>query len=391
MDTKQLYQQYIVGNYKRADVCFVSGQGSLLLDESGKEYIDLGSGIAVNTLGIADEGWADAVAAQLRQLAHCSNLYYSRPQAQLAEVLCRRTGLQKVFFSNSGAEANETMIKAARKYAADLHGDGVRPVIISLQNSFHGRTLAALAATGQPAYHRDFSPFPGGFCYAEPNNMESLRQRLEENKGRCCAILLELVQGEGGVLAMTAAFVAQAAALAREQGLLLLIDEVQTGNGRTGTLYAFEQYGIQPDILSTAKGLAGGLPLGATLFGEKTAQTLTPGSHGSTFGGNPACAAAALYILGRLDEAFLAQVRQKSERVRTRLAGLPGVVHLDGLGLMLGVKTRRPAAEVQAECLAKGVVVLTAKDKIRLLPALNIPGALLDRGLDVLAETMGRE
>ncbi|MDR3314178.1 MAG: aminotransferase class III-fold pyridoxal phosphate-dependent enzyme [Oscillospiraceae bacterium] len=386
MTTQELTDQYIAGTYARLPVTFVRGAGSLLWDADGKEYIDLGSGIAVNGLGLADAGWADAVAAQLRQIAHASNLYYTQPQAQLAKALCERTGMQKVFFANSGAEANECMIKCARKYAADRWGENTRPGVIALKNSFHGRTLATLAATGQEAFHHDFGPFPTGFYFAEANNIQDLARVLAENEGRCCALLLEPVQGEGGVVPLTQEYVQQAAALVKSREMLLLFDEVQTGNGRTGTLFAFEQYGVQPDLLSTAKGLAGGLPLGACLFGETTKDTLGAGSHGSTFGGNPACAAGALYTLSRIDDALLAEVRAKGARIRQRLEGAPGIQSVTGLGLMLGLQTVRPAKEVLADCLHQGVVVLTAKEKVRLLPALNIPTDVLERALDVICQ-----
>jgi acetylornithine/N-succinyldiaminopimelate aminotransferase len=382
MNTQQTAEQYLANTYARFPVTFARGEGSLLWDEQGREYIDLGSGIAVNTLGLADMAWADAVSAQLRTLAHVSNLYCTEPQAALAKALCERAGMRKVFFSNSGAEANEAMIKAARKWAADQWGDGARPVIVTLENSFHGRTCATLAATGQTALHEGFAPLPAGFRHARPGDVDDLRAKLDDD---CCAVMLELVQGEGGVEALEPAYVRALAALAEEKGLLLLLDEVQTGNGRTGTLFAYEQYGIRPDIVSTAKGLAGGLPLGATLFGERTAEALGPGSHGSTFGGNPAVCTGALHVLSRIDEALLGEVRAKAAHIRKRLAEMPGVLGVCGLGLMVGVETGRPAKEIVNECLAKGAALLTAKEKVRLLPALNIPWALLDRGLDVLA------
>ena len=381
MNIKQTAEQYVANTYARFPVTFTRGKGSLLWDEAGKEYIDLGSGIAVNTLGLADDAWADAVSAQLHTLAHASNLYYTQPQAELAKLLCQRASMEGVFFSNSGAEANECMIKCARKWAVDQWGDGTRPVIVTLENSFHGRTCATLAATGQPALHAGFAPLPVGFRYARPNDIESMRAAIGDD---CCAIMIELVQGEGGVVALDTEYVQELAAIAAKRNLLVLIDEVQTGNGRTGTLFAYEQYGIQPDIVSTAKGLAGGLPLGATLFGPKTAHTLGPGSHGSTFGGNPAVCAGAINVLSRIDEELLREVRAKAAHIRQRLQGAPGVLGVTGLGLMLGIETARPAKEIVDECLARGVALLTAKQKVRLLPALNIPQELLDRALDVL-------
>jgi len=383
MSTQQTTEQYVANTYARFPVTFTRGEGSLLWDDAGKEYVDLGSGIAVNTLGLADSAWADAVSAQLHTLAHTSNLYYTQPQAALAEALCQRAGMQRAFFSNSGAEANECMLKAARKWSNDRWGEGQRPAIVTLEGSFHGRTYATLAATGQPALHAGFAPLPVGFRYARPNDIEDMRAKLDDT---CCAVMIELVQGEGGVNVLEPSYVQALAALVKKQDLLLLIDEVQTGNGRTGTLFAFEQVGLAPDMVSTAKGLAGGLPLGATLFGERTAETLTAGSHGSTFGGNPACCSGALHVLGRLDETLLADVRAKGEFIRQSLEGAPGVLGVTGMGLMLGIETVRPAKDIVAECLARGVALLTAKEKVRLLPALNIPWNLLEQGLGVLKE-----
>ena len=381
MNTQQTAEQYLAGTYARFPVTFTHGEGSLLWDEAGKEYIDLGSGIAVNTLGLADAAWADAVSAQLRTLAHTSNLYYTGPQAELAKALCERTGMQNVFLSNSGAEANECMIKAARKWSNERFGEGKKPVIVTLEGGFHGRTYATLAATGQTSLHEGFAPLPTGFRYAKPNDLEDMKAKLDDT---CCAVMIELVQGEGGVNVLEKKYVQALAALVKEKDLLLLVDEVQTGNGRTGTLFAFEQYGVTPDMVSTAKGLAGGLPLGATLFGGRTAGVLTAGSHGSTFGGNPACCAGALHILSRLDGALLAEVRAKSAYIREALEGAPGILGITGMGLMLGIATVRPAKEIAGECLARGAALLTAKEKVRLLPALNIPVPLLEKGLDVL-------
>ena len=386
MTTQHTAEQYLAATYARFPVTFTRGEGSLLWDDAGKEYIDLGSGIAVNTLGLADAAWADAVSAQLRSLAHTSNLYYTQPQAALAEALCERTGMQKVFLSNSGAEANECVIKAARKWSNDCFGGGMRPVIVTLEGGFHGRTYATLAATGQTSLHEGFAPMPAGFKYARPNDLEDMLSNLDD---ACCAVMIELVQGEGGVNVLEPGYVQALAALVKEKGLLLLIDEVQTGSGRTGTLFAFQQYGLAPDMVSTAKGLAGGLPLGATLFGARTAGVLTAGSHGSTFGGNPACCAGALHMLGRIDETLLAGVRAKHDYICASLKGAAGIKGVTGLGLMLGISTTRPAKEVANECLARGVALLTAKEKVRLLPALNIPMPLLEQGLAVLKEVAG--
>ncbi len=386
MNIKELDNKYIAGTYARADVVFVSGKGSLLFDDEGKEYIDLGSGIAVNGLGIADDGWIKAVTEQLSKLQHVSNLYYTEPQAKLAQMLCERTGLRKVFFGNSGAEANEAAIKCARKYASDKYGDGKRSTIITLKNSFHGRTVTTLSATGQDVFHKDFSPFTEGFVFAEANNFESVKALSEENE--CCAVMMELVQGEGGVLALTKEFVESVSALCEEKDMLLVIDEVQTGNGRTGELYAFMHYGITPDIVTTAKGLGAGLPLGCAMMGEKVENTFTPSSHGSTFGGNPVCAAGAVYALSRIDDELLLGVRRKSEYIIKELTGHKGVRSISGMGLMLGIETERDAKEIVKDCLSKGVVCLTAKTKVRLLPALNITDDQLKKAIEVLKECL---
>lgn len=380
MDTVLQDKSYVASTYGRAPLIAVSGKGAVIKDENGREYIDLGSGIAVNTFGVCDEPWIAAVEEQLHSLQHLSNLYYTRPQAALAQLLCEKTGMEKVFFSNSGAEANECAIKTARKYSSDKYGGG-RSCIITLENSFHGRTMATLSATGQPAMHQSFAPFLEGFKYAPANDFNAMKALCD---GSVCAIMMELVQGEGGVNPLDRDYVRQAAELCRENDLLLIIDEVQTGNGRTGSLYAFMQYGIMPDIVTTAKGLAGGLPLGATLLGSKTAATLTPGSHGSTFGGNPVCAAGAISILSRLDEKLFAEVREKSAYIFSSLSGAAGVKSVTGLGLMIGIETERPAGELAARCLAKGLIVLTAKSKIRLLPPLNIETAQLEKAIEIL-------
>ena len=383
----QLDDTYIAHTYARFPVRLVEGEGSILWDESGRRYIDLGSGIAVNTFGIADKEWQKAVTAQLGRLQHTSNLYYTGPCAHLAEMLCQRTGMKKVFFSNSGAEANECAIKAARKYAAAELG-AEYSTIVTLQGSFHGRTLATLAATGQDVFHRDYQPLPKGFVYAKPGDLDQLAALLKNH--RCAAVMMEVVQGEGGVNVLDKEYLQKAAALAADHGALVIVDEVQTGNGRTGRLYGYMHYGIQPDIITTAKGLGGGLPLGATLLGEKVADVFVPGDHGSTFGGNPVCCAGAISILSRLDEQMLSRVRAKGNLVRGALEGAPGVESVTGMGLMLGVKTTRPAAKVAAECLRAGVLVLTAKDKVRLLPALNIPDQQLQDGVEILKQVCVR-
>ena len=381
-------QTYIANTYARFPVEIASGKGSLLYSPEGKRYIDMGSGIGVTAFGSGDETWKEAVIAQLGKVQHTSNLYYTEPCARLAKLLCQRTGMKKVFFGNSGAEANECAIKAARKYAAEKKGPEYHS-IITLVNSFHGRTLTTLAATGQDHYHELFQPLTPGFAYAEPGDLEGLRKLALETKA--AAVMVECIQGEGGVRVVDPDFLRGAAEFCREQDILLIVDEVQTGNGRTGQLYAYMNFGITPDIVSTAKGLGGGLPLGACLLGEKVQDVFHPGDHGSTFGGNPVCCAGALSILERLDDAFLAEVRAKGDCIRSALTGAPGVEYLSGLGLMVGVKTVKSAAEVVAKCNERGVLCLTAKDKVRLLPALNIPMDLLEEAIAVLKDVCGEE
>ena len=381
MNTFELDKTYIAGTYKRFPIEIVSGKGSLVKDADGKEYIDMGSGIAVTSFGVADEDWIAAVEKQIRGVQHMSNLYYTAPCAKLAEALCRKTGMAKVFFSNSGAEANECAIKAARKWAAENKGPACS-TIVTLENSFHGRTLTTLSATGQEHYHELYQPLTPGFASFPAGNLDALKKLCAG--GTVAAVMIECVQGEGGVVALDPGFVRELAAWLKEQGILLMVDEVQTGNGRTGTMYAYMQYGLHPDVVSTAKGLAGGLPMGATLLSEKLKDVFSYGDHGSTFGGNPVAAAAALSVVSRLTEDFLANVRKKSELLRGLLQDAPGIEALSGLGLMVGIKTTRPASEVVADCMQNGVLCLTAKDKVRLLPALNIPDELLIRAADVI-------
>lgn len=381
--TKDFDREYIANTYARFPLTLVSGKGSLVYDENGKEYIDLATGIAVNTFGIGDDEWIAAIGAQLAKIQHTSNLYYSEPCADLAKMLCERTGMKKVFFSNSGAEANECAIKAARKYGADKKGEEYT-TIITLKNSFHGRTVTTLAATGQDTFHTDFKPLTGGFVYAEANNIDDVKRLCAENK--CCAVMFEVVQGEGGVNPLRQDYLATLAEFAEEEDILLIADEVQIGNGRSGMLYGYMNYGITPDIVSTAKGLAGGLPIGATLLGEKVKDVYTPGLHGSTFGGNPICAAAAVNVISRIDEALLAEVREKSKYIFDELEGADGVIGVSGLGLMIGVETARPASDVIADCMEKGVLVIKAKQKVRMLPALNIPMEQLKNAIKIFKE-----
>ncbi len=380
MNTKELDNQYVAHAYGRFDVALTKGQGSTLYDENGKKYIDFGSGIGVTAFGINDPVWTKAVEEQLHRVQHTSNLYYTAPCAKLAQLLCEKSGMKKVFFGNSGAEANEGAIKFARKYSFDKYGAG-RSTIITLVNSFHGRTITTLAATGQDSFHTVFDPFTPGFKYCPANDIEALQAAATDD---VCAVLFECVQGEGGVNNLSPTFVNAIAKLAKEKDILIAVDEVQTGNGRTGTYFAYQQYGITPDIVTTAKGLGGGLPIGAVLFGEKLQDTMTPGSHGSTFGGNPVVAAGACSIVERINDDFLHEVQRKSEKIRTALAKVKGVKSISGMGLMLGIETDKPAGEVAKACLANGLLILTAKTKLRLLPALNISDAELDEGLEIL-------
>ncbi len=381
MSVKQKDNEFIAATYGRFPIVITEGKGSILKDEDGKEYIDLGTGIAVNTFGAADSDWINAVNKQLNKIQHTSNLYYTKPYTELAEMLCHRTGLKKVFFSNSGAEANECAIKAARKYAAEKKGAEYN-TIITLKNSFHGRTITTLAATGQEVFHGDFLPLTEGFAYAKANDIDDLKQKVSENK--TAAIMFEPVQGEGGVMPLTKEFVSAIDEIAKEQDILMIADEVQTGNGRTGMLYGYMNYHITPDIVSTAKGLGGGLPIGATLLGEKVKAVLTAGSHGSTFGGNPVCCAGALNILSRIDDTLLAEVRGKSEYIINELSEAKGVKSVTGMGLMLGIETEKDANEVIDYCRENGVLVIKAKTKVRLLPALNIPWEQLKTAIQIL-------
>ena len=380
---KSIDDSFVAQTYGRFPVEIVSGKGSLVYDSEGKEYIDMGSGIGVTAFGIADDEWKNAVVNQLSRVQHMSNLYYTEPCGALAKILCEKSKMKRVFFCNSGAEANECAIKTARKYAAANKGEEYF-TIITLENSFHGRTITTLAATGQEKYHTDFKPLTPGFVHTPANDFEALKKCAESNK--TAAIMLECVQGEGGVVALDADFIKKTAQYAKENDILLIIDEVQTGNGRTGEMYAYMNFGITPDIVSTAKGLGGGLPIGAVLFGEKTEYTLGKGEHGSTFGGNPVCCAGALNIVSRIDDKLLCDVKKKSEFVFGSLKDANGIESVSGMGLMIGIKTKKPALDVVKACMEKGVLCLTAKDKVRLLPALNIEMSLLEKAVKILKE-----
>ncbi|MBQ7906570.1 MAG: acetylornithine/succinylornithine family transaminase [Clostridia bacterium] len=383
MSIKNIDKEYVAGTYGRFDLQIDHGNGSYVYDSDGKEYIDLSSGIAVNTFGMCDPVWIKAVEAQLRKCQHTSNLYYSEPCARLAKILCERTGAKKVFFGNSGAEANECAIKVARLWASENKGEDYYH-IVTLKNSFHGRTITALAATGQDVFHKYFNPLTEGFVYAEANNLESVEKAFQENK--CCAIIMELVQGEGGVVALDRDFVEGVSLLCQKYNNLLVIDEVQTGNGRCGTLYAYQSYGINPDVISTAKGLAGGLPIGACLMFEKTENTLKPTLHGSTFGGNPIACAGAISVIERIDNRLLCEVKEKSKYVFDTLSGAEGIVSVSGLGLMIGIETEGDVSVILSKCMERGILPIKAKSKLRLLPPLNIPFDLLKKAVDIIKE-----
>ena len=381
MTVKELDKKFVAGTYKRFPVEIVRGSGSYVYDENKKEYIDMGSGIAVNTFGLADETWISAVEAQLSKFQHTSNLYYSEPCAVLAQKLCEKTGMKKVFFSNSGAEANECAIKAARKYAAETKGEEYF-TIVTLKNSFHGRTLTTLSATGQDRFHELFKPLTPGFVYVTANDEKELEKILKTEK--IAAVMIECIQGEGGVMALSGNYVKKLFELAKKYDVLTIVDEVQTGNGRSGMLYSYMNFGVSPDIVSTAKGLGGGLPLGATMLSEKLENVFGPGDHGSTFGGNPVCCAGAISVIDRLDEEFLKTVREKSKYIFDALSGAKGIKSVSGMGLMIGLETEKAASDVVNECIENGVLCLTAKNKVRLLPALNIPYDALEKALSVI-------
>ena len=394
-EIKKLDKEKIAGTYSRHDMAASSGKGARCYDADGKMYIDFTAGIGVNSLGYCDEGWIKAVTQQLNMLQHSSNLYYTEPQVKVADMLTERTGMKKVYFANSGAEANETAIKAARKYGYTSKGLGQAVNggtesacnIITLKNSFHGRTLGAMTATGQPGYHEGFGPLPEGFRYCEANNIQQLNELADDDT---CAIMMELVQGEGGVRELDKEFVEAAADLCKKKDILLIIDEVQTGIGRTGRLFAYEYFGLEPDIVTFAKGIGGGLPMGGVLFGEKACDVLGAGNHGTTYGGNPAVCAGAVEVLSRIDEKFLAEVREKSEYLKAKLLEIPGVSDVSGVGLMLGVSLdAKPAADFVKDALARGLMTLTAKEKVRLLPPLTITYEELDEGIDIFRSTIG--
>lgn len=387
-EIKKLDKQYIASTYKRIDLDVEKGSGSLCNDAAGHEYVDFSSGIGVNSMGLVNENWVAAVKAQLDKLGHMSNLYYTQPQIALAKALCERTGMKSVFFANSGAEANEGAIKTARKYGADKYGSH-RHEIITLENSFHGRTIATLAATGQDIFHKNFGPFPSGFVYAKANNAQDIKSKVSD---KTCAIMIECIQGEGGVMPLDPDFIKTVEKLCTENDILLITDEVQTGVGRTGKFLCGQHFKLNPDIVTLAKGLGGGLPIGAVLFGEKTKDTLGFGDHGSTFGGNPVVCAGALEVLTAIDGKLLDSVIEKGLYIKEKLLNMRGIKSVSGKGLLLGAEPDEnlaaTSAEIVAECARHGLILLTAKHKLRIMPPLNIKYPEIDRGLKILEGTL---
>lgn len=386
MDLKDIIstdKEYVASTYARYNVAFKSGYGAKLYDFDGKEYIDCASGIGVNIFGVNDEEWKDAVKAQIDNIQHVCNLYYSQPQAELAKLLCQKTGASKVFFSNSGAEANECAIKVARKYGNTRYG---RNEIITLKNSFHGRTIATLTATGQDNFHKNFTPFLEGFKYADPT-LDGIYECYTE---KTCAVMVEVIQGESGVNPLDKEFLKELEKFCKSRDILLICDEVQTGNGRTGYLYAYEAAGIHPDIVTTAKGLGGGLPIGACMLFDKCKEVYTYGDHGSTFGGNPVACAGAISIIERLTPELLLEVQGKGAYLKINLEHIKNVTQVTGQGLMIGISTTKSAKEVATACLEKGLVVLTAHDRVRLLPPLNITKEEINTALKILNEVISQ-
>lgn len=384
-EIKKLDKEKIVSTYSRYDMVADHGKGALCVSADGKELIDFTAGIGVNSLGFCDDGWIAAVTAQLKKLQHISNLFYSQPQTEVADILTERTGMAKVFFGNSGAEANEAAIKTARKYGTTEKGQNVNK-IITLENSFHGRTMATITATGQENYHKFFTPFLEGFKYCKANDSAMLEELAGDDT---CAVMMEMIQGEGGVLNLDEEFVKTAEKICKQRDILFIADEVQTGIGRTGKLFAYEHFGVKPDIVTFAKGIGGGLPIGGALFSDKCCDVLEPGNHGTTYGGNPVACAGAVEVLKRVDNDFLKEVINKGEYIREKILDIPQVKNISGMGLMLGVSIDgKPAAEVVKTALEEGLMILTAKDKVRLLPPLNITYEEIDRGVEILKKAL---
>lgn len=382
---KKLDAEKIVPTYSRYDMAADKGKGAYCWDTEGKKYVDFTAGIGVNCLGFCDDGWVEAITAQLKKLQHVSNLFYTEPQVEVAKALTERTGMAKVFFGNSGAEANEAAIKTARKYGTTTKGETVNE-IITLENSFHGRTMAAITATGQEHYHKHFTPFVGGFRYCKANDIEQLKSLID---GNVCAVMMEMIQGEGGVMNLNEEFVKAAEEICAQNDMLFIVDEVQTGIGRTGKLFAYENFGVKPDIVTFAKGIGGGLPIGGVIMGEKCCDVMQPGDHGTTYGGNPVACAGACEVLDRMDEAFLTEVGKKGEYLKEKLMAMPQVKGVSGMGLMLGIEIEgKEAGAVVKDALDNGLMILTAKNKVRMLPPLTITYDELDEGLEIFAKVL---
>lgn len=379
-------QKYIMHTYARSPLVLEHGEGMYAYDADGKAYLDFTSGIGVNALGYCHPAWVQAVTMQATRLQHSSNLYYTAPCDKLAKRLCARTGLDQVFFGNSGAEANEGAIKCARKYSVTTYGPD-RNKVLTLVNSFHGRTLATLTATGQDVFHKDFGPFPANFGYIPANDFDTFKAAVDDS---VCAVMMEMVQGEGGVVALDADYVQSVADYCHAHDILIIVDEVQTGVGRTGTFLACEQFGLKPDLVTLAKGLGGGLPIGAVLASKKVADTMGPGSHGSTFGGNPVVCAGGCAVLDAMDDAFMRNVNARAAQLREGLASLPHVASVSGMGLMVGIAFADDvkAADVRAACERKGLLVLTAKTRLRLLPPLILSEADVAKALAILDDVL---
>lgn len=385
MNTKEKDQQYIMHTYGRYDVALVSGSSATAVDENGKKYIDVSSGIGVNSLGYCDSGWVEAVTKQAAAIQHMSNYFYSPQASDLAEKLCRLSGLSRVCFGNSGAEANECAIKTARKYSFDKYGEG-RNKIVTLRNSFHGRTVTTLSATGQDVFHNYFFPFTAGFEYIEAGDLNALEKALDSS---ACAVMLELIQGEGGVNILDKDYVLSVSKLCAERDIVLIVDEVQTGVGRTGSLFAFERYGISPDLVTLAKGLGGGLPIGVCLCSQKLADVMVPSTHGSTFGANPVVCAGANYVIDTVSRPeFLAEVEEKGEYLEKKLLALDSVKGVRRMGLMVGIEVEGDVHKIASLCVENGLLIITAKDVLRMLPPLTITRGELDRAVEILEKTL---
>lgn len=391
MGTIEKFNEHVMATYGRLDIVLDKGSEQNAVGEDGKQYIDFGSGIGTNSLGYCDKDWADAICAQARSIQHTSNYYYTKVQADFAAKLCEATGYSKVFFGNSGAEANECAIKLARKYSFDKYGkDAQRNIIITLVNSFHGRTLATLSATGQEVFHNYFFPFVDGFVNVEANDIDDLKNKLAENKGKVCAVMFEFVQGEGGVCPLTKEFVDAIFAECAKDDILTIADEVQTGVGRTGALLTSQLFGVKPNITTLAKGIAGGVPMGACLADEKCCDVLTKSTHGSTFGGNPLACAGGNVVLDKVTNPdFIKEINRKAELFKSKLAEIDEVEGVDGMGLMLGIRLKtKKAADILVKCAHSGLLILTAKDKLRFLPPLNISDENIEKGMKILKDIL---